>query len=69
MKSLQVILILSFLILLNCSDRSILICAVQKVGSGYTDNFMSKFNKDPETAFSYFQNNKDVVTSAINACK
>ena len=69
MKLLQVLLTLSFFILMNCSSKSILLCAIDHISQGLTDEFMKKFNSDPESAYSYFNGNQNAVTKAINGCK
>ncbi len=70
MKSLQVILVLCFLILLNCkSNKDILKCAVDKIGSAITDKFMQKFNSNPDSAYDYLNGQQGSVTNAINKCK
>lgn len=69
MKLLQVLLIVCFFILMNCSPKSILLCAIDNISQGLTDKFMSKFNSNPEDAYSYFNGNQNAVTKAINSCK
>jgi len=69
MKLLQVLLTICFFILMNCDSKSILLCAIDHIDKGLTDKFMSNFNKDPETAYSYFNGNQNAVTKAIKGCK
>ena len=54
---------------MNCDSKSILLCAIDHIDKGLTDKFMSNFNKDPETAYSYFNGNENAVTKAIKGCK
>ena len=68
MKVLQVLLILCIFALLNCDGMSTLKCAVDKLGTGLTDSFISKFKSDPDSAFSYAKSNKASITKAINSC-
>ena len=69
MKLFQVLLTLCFFILMNCSSRSILLCAIDNISSGLTDEFMKRFNSSPDKAYSYFNGNQAAVTKAIKGCK
>ena len=68
MKALQVLLILCIFALLNCDGMSTLKCAVDRLGTGLTDTFISTFKSDPDAAFNYARNNKASITKAINSC-